>query len=294
MTANRTGYEGRRIYFDTNAWLDLAQEREGVTKREVDRLRAATRSGTLCVLCSGIVVEEFLPEIKRNPVGFRSDMSFVLDTATRNRLVREPSDIIKDEVQHCLSGTGPVEYATEDVAIWWEFHRLARFSFDDGLDMLTVVYEAKRQAERFLWNMLEMQEHFLKQYAEQMQGHEPPPLAEAWSIIANKYVNDIAHRAGHTAFEDADASALLEMRGIRLGVGWLTVRTYEHFFAGTKPQIGDSRDMLHAISAAAADVFVSRDSTLVRTLRAIPKLPVEVVTLPAFLAGLCRRPNGSP
>jgi hypothetical protein len=53
--------------------------------------------------------------------------------------------------------------------------------------------------------------------------------------------------------------------------------------------IGDSRDVYHAVYATAADAFVTNDGPLAVRLQRIPALPVQVFDLPTLLALIGRR-----
>ena len=66
---------------------------------------------------------------------------------------------------------------------------------------------------------------------------------------------------------------------------------YSYTFEGRKPDIGDSRDMLHAVSATEADVFVTDDRKLRAVLGRVSLVKPEVLSLPEFIAKYVRIPS---
>lgn len=58
---------------------------------------------------------------------------------------------------------------------------------------------------------------------------------------------------------------------------------YSHHFEGRNPLSGDSRDILHAIAASSADIFVTNDRGLEAVLARIPADGFQVMNLQAFL-----------
>jgi hypothetical protein len=81
-------------------------------------------------------------------------------------------------------------------------------------------------------------------------------------------------------------SELLKVKSIALAVGANLSLIYSHHFEGRTPTSGDSRDILHAIAASSADVFVTNDGPLERVLARIPINGFEVTNLQAFLKRL--------
>jgi hypothetical protein len=74
-----------------------------------------------------------------------------------------------------------------------------------------------------------------------------------------------------------------------MAVGANLSLAYSQLFENRASDIGDSRDVHHAVCATAADAFVTNDGPLAVRLQRIPALPVQVFDLPTLLALIGRR-----
>jgi len=76
---------------------------------------------------------------------------------------------------------------------------------------------------------------------------------------------------------------LLKLKSVALAVGANLSLIYSHHFEGRNPMSGDSRDILHAIAASSADMFVTYDKRLEVVLARIPVHGSQVMNLRSFL-----------
>lgn len=81
-------------------------------------------------------------------------------------------------------------------------------------------------------------------------------------------------------------AGLLDLRGVRMAVGINLSLAYAETFEGRAPDMGDSRDQQHAVSASAADVFVTQDPKLLILAARIPETGLRVMDLRSFLQAL--------
>jgi hypothetical protein len=97
-----------------------------------------------------------------------------------------------------------------------------------------------------------------------------------------RLIKDLAQRAKVPV--DFDSGPLLNSsRSIRMYTGGLSSLLYEQGFCGRSPKDSDSRDMLHAVSAAAvADVMVTDDGPLRKVLARVRPSVFKVTDLPTF------------
>jgi hypothetical protein len=84
-------------------------------------------------------------------------------------------------------------------------------------------------------------------------------------------------------YEDRYINNLLEVRSIKLYIGWIVSYIYGQTFEKRKPNRGDSRDMKHAVLASAADIFVTHDGNLTEIMKRIPIENFEVCSLHELL-----------
>ena len=76
---------------------------------------------------------------------------------------------------------------------------------------------------------------------------------------------------------------LLELKSIALAVGTNLSLIYSHHFERRHPMSGDSRDILHAVAASSANIFVTNDRRLEAVLARIPVREFQVMNLSSFL-----------
>jgi len=79
---------------------------------------------------------------------------------------------------------------------------------------------------------------------------------------------------------------LLKLKSVALAVGANLSLIYSHCFEGRVPRSGDSRDVLHAIAASSADVFVTNDRKLAAIMTRILVEDFRVMSLRDFLDSL--------
>ena len=101
---------------------------------------------------------------------------------------------------------------------------------------------------------------------------------------AQLFAGDFAKRTGvMEECETRGIKGLLEIRTVRLAIGALLSYIYAQNFEGWTPKIGDSRDLQHAVTASAADIFVTHDSKLAKLIKRIPIANFEVCNLHELL-----------
>ena len=79
---------------------------------------------------------------------------------------------------------------------------------------------------------------------------------------------------------------LLKVKSVALAVGANLSLIYSHHFEGRSPASGDLRDVLHAIAASSADIFITNDRNLASVLGRIPVEGFQVMNLKGLLDSL--------
>jgi hypothetical protein len=111
-------------------------------------------------------------------------------------------------------------------------------------------------------------------------------FAEFFEQGSGNVAESFAQRAGVLeACKQRGIEGLLRIKSVRMGVGAALSLIYEQMFEGWSPKISDSRDLQHAVSAAAvAQTFVTNDKRLRDSLSRIPIDGFTVIDLQGFLA----------
>jgi|GEM_PF-5746030 len=281
------------VYFDTNALLDLIHpEARSVDYRHPGAIRKAVRKGKVRVHVSIFNIEEILPRLCKEPEQVRYELAFLADISERTWFIKQPSELVIQAVKSCVLGC-PTESTIESAEQIW-----SRLESDlnprrpcEAIYLFGAQRDTRVMTERFRANMAEYASGFREYCRVDLGGDDPrskpPPFEEAWFTLTGSFARDLVKGAGITReIDDSEVKILLENKCIRLAAGDLAARTYAGFFQGHTPKEGDSRDNLHAISASAADIFVTGDGRFRDYLAQIPSLPIEVLDLAGLIARL--------
>lgn len=272
----------RKAYFDTNVFAHI-HNKVLVTEADLIGLRSALREGKISILASILNLEEILPVLKSSPDLARALFRLVLELADLQRLVKPTYMLLRDDISCHARGealTQPFMHLAP--VIQWKLSRLVNPRIEDIAELLPIIEEIKRTKDNFLVRMGNIGDKFLQD----VKGLEASRLSfdEFWKIFEGKFAEDIAQRLG--VLEECGRQgmeALLDVRSVRLYVGASLSLTYALIFEGRIPKPGDSRDMLHAVSAAAADVFITYDRQFARVLARIPMEGFQVTGLQSLL-----------
>ncbi len=277
-----------RAYFDRNVFQDLYERRNGVASRDVERLRSSIRHDGVGIAVSMTVLEETLARWAIQRRSALAEFRFVLEVAglspARARVVKEAGDLLGDEIRAYASGApAPKPYVLND------FTHLVEPSMGDYRYLDEFVAEVRAQKEA-LQRFMEAQRRELAAADAAGRVIEPSRIEFLpgqrrgfdvyWAEQAEALASGLAERAGVLREVQARGiDGLLNLRPVRMAVGVNLILVYTQLAENRAPQIGDSRDVHHAICASVAEVFVTNDTTLAPRLRRIPALPLEVIDL---------------
>lgn len=283
-----------RAYFDRNVWQDLYDQTAGIAASDVERLRSAVRHREVDVVVSAVDLEETYARWTSEPLRGIAEMRFILEIAgmrnhRRTRLVKEPGEHIDDEIRAYATGLSkPSPYVVLDMS------PLLSLRTSDYRLVEQFARETRQQKGAF-YDFSDRQRHDLarKSGSDSLRIRLAPDarrsFEEYFEMNALEFAKNLAEKARVLPqAEERGLGPLLNLRSVRLAVGSNLSLVYSQIFENRAPQQGDSRDMHHAIAAAAADVFVTNDARFAQCLRRIPEVPVEVIDLKILLSRLGR------
>lgn len=282
--------KGTAIYFDTNCFIDLIQQRSVIPRGSWRRVRRAVESGRVRLLLSTVNLEEMLPKLAQEPNTVRSEILLMARIADKRGFVRPPDQLVKQAVQESLYGV-PVRTAfDESEEIWEAIESIQTADFYRDMKLLAAIHKARPGIQAFRQEINDISRGFIERCREESKcdpGSSPLSFPESWHIIASSYARDYAKIAGCRDDLDPGAVAkLLSNRCIRMGAGHLASTTYDCMFKGRGCARGDIYDNQHALLASAADVLVTRDARFLEYLIRIPELPITVLSTGDFLQRL--------
>jgi hypothetical protein len=153
-------------------------------------------------------------------------------------------------------------------------------------DQTDLAVEVKEQVSRFRPGMKDSTAE-VREVAKRIPKASRPTFEKYWTDLSVPFAEGWAKGAGQLeACQKRGLEALLDVRAVRVSVGASLSLTYAYTFEGREAKQGDSRDLLHVVSASAACVFVTDDPQFARILKRVPVNDLRVISLSEFITSL--------
>ncbi|MEI6125079.1 MAG: hypothetical protein WCQ99_00860 [Pseudomonadota bacterium] len=260
------------IYFDTNIY-DHIYKNDGITLSDYTYLNLKIKNNNISILPSILNIEEIYSALKYNHVLVVEELKLIKNLAICQKIIKAPLTLLQDDIQ-CFAEGIPLfpPFISDSLLIK---------DINDFLDWPM----GKRDFEKVIIETLEQKKSF-QSYLLKAKKDSPAKIKNnanhlTFKEFLNRYQllfsEALAEKTGLLAkCQSRDIGKLLNIKSIYLytGVGLSLVYAVE--FENRSPKSGDSRDLLHALCACAADIFVTNDSQF---LRLIKRLPVENYTI---------------
>jgi hypothetical protein len=269
----------KKLYFDTNVF-DHIHKGIGITEAERVILRSAVHAGKISILLSYLNMEEALSALKSCPDTGIAEIRLILDLANWQRPIKKAKILLSDDMRCYAQGKVLSEpFITLSPEIESNLRELLNPNQQDvRARMLQVNREIQQQKEGFKSGMGVIRNKWLMN-VKKFKGKRPS-FEEFWERYAEDLTECFAERAGVLdACKKRSINGLLRVRSVRLCVGVNLSLIYAQHFEGRTPDMGDSRDIHHAILASAADTFVTQDRKFAGLLTRIPIEKFEIMNL---------------
>lgn len=279
----------KTVYFDTNVF-DHIYKGIDVTETDGLALQSAVNGGEISILLSFLNLEEAVCGLKKSltqPIG---ELQLILELTEKWRIVKPPNMLLGEDIRCYAQGDSLLEpFITLDSVLNASLRALANPNQKDLHELRLIVDETQKEKEKFRAGMREANAAVLphaKEFLRNNQGRRPA-WQDYWERLAEPFAEGFADHQGLLDIcRNRGIKGLLEMRSVQMAVGASLSLAYAETFEKRTPKIGDSRDMLHAVLATAADAFVTHDHSLARLLARIPMNRLQVMDLPTFIRGI--------
>lgn len=247
-------------------------------------------NGRISILLSVLNLEEALCALQQSHTQAIEELRLILELAEKGHLVKPPSMFLADVIRCYAQGDSLLEpFITLDPVIQSNLQALVNPDQKDIDDLWRIVKETQKQKEDFVAAMRQANSKVLpraKEFVRKCQGR-PPEWQDYWVRLAERFAEGFAERQGLLdTCRDRGIKGLLEVRSVRMAVGASLSLAFAETFEKRTPNMGDSRDMQHAVLATAADGFVTHDRGLARLLARIPIGRFQVLDLRALLQAI--------
>jgi hypothetical protein len=270
-------------HVDTNTIDHIYRHEAGVTPEHVEQLKDAIGAGRLRIPASVVTAEELLSAVRTSKDDAFALGPLYLELASMRHCVKQTGDLVGDAIHAYAQRSGEptpyVPFTARERRLW----ELLAAGKAKTADVDEVTKGARAQVEDF---KLRMDTHWTEvqaiMEARAKVGKAKPSMEDVWPGLANYYADGFAERAGAAkACRKRGISGLLKRRRVLAAAGGAAALVYAQAVNGRHPDLGDSRDLQHIVTAAAVgSVFVTHDGRLAKLVRAIPGLNLEAITIP--------------
>lgn len=275
------------VYFDTNVF-DHLEQLNGVTAWDVFRIKRAVKLGCIRLVLSYLNIEETLFIVSSQPKRAEARVGLILELADKHLVARGHQQTISNDIRAYAEGV-PLQSSYESLTSWMESEiwRLVAPVGSNMRELKSVVAETRRIKEKYQSFMVKGRK-MLKPMADSI-GPRRYTFESYWKSNNGWLAEGLAKRAGALVkVKRRGVGGLLKVKSVALAVGANLSLLYSHHFENRTPISGDSRDILHAIAASSADIFVTNDRNLATVLGRIPVEGFQVMSLRGFLDSLPR------
>jgi hypothetical protein len=275
----------RIVYLDRNILGDI-RTRMICSTDAFETIRNAVRVGRIRIPLSLTVLEETLPVIQVNS-SFKKvgDLQIVRELLDWSGVcIRPHVELLYEDVMAYARGVPlpsrwkPINFTPEEV-LSPPPGKLAKLS--------GVVDVTKDQLARNLKSMQDAKQAFKDKFADEngkLKFAKDVTFPNIWKGLSIGIAGDLAEYLGvRRECEARGLGGLLELRTVKLYVGYGLSYGYGKFILGERMTGGDSRDHHHTVQASVADIFVTHDAALARTLKRIPIANFHIANLDGLL-----------
>ena len=271
-------------YLDTNVF-DHLYKKVGCTSSDIANLRKKIYGRALSLPLSIHTLEEILLDRRARPELLVAKIKLTLSLGNFRRMVKPCDQLLADDIR-AYAATGTADRPFIDANL--------QNIISDGIgelietdgeeldeDLVAALEETKRRKENFR-AAISAQLQSLRELTKSAAGTN---FAEYFDVGAPTFVEGVLERQGLLSeCEQRGIDGLLQIRSVRMMVGESLSYLYGLNLEERSPSLGDSIDMLHAVSAAAvAETFVTDDAPLRQLVERVPLEGFEVLDLPTFL-----------
>lgn len=291
---------GRLVYFDTNVF----DPKHGLLESQENLLHNAFAAGVFRAVCSIDCFVEPLLVFESGSDEDRKKTAIQIQRILRwcdlRRIVKPADRLLTDDIVSYADTGHPAGAFLEDVelrAIISAFRQWNPAKSPGKRDWQSIIRDAGNERDQFQSQMAEMLEELRRRIA---TGHDTisETFDKHWTkermLVAETFVNLAASYAGQADVLESckkyGVDGLLDIRSVHLAVLATLSLMYSqlsndgHQTRDSRPS--DAADIRHAISASAADVFVTNDHRLQKQLSGVPVKDFQVLHLSSFLESL--------
>ena len=277
------------VYFDTNVFDNLVKKKTGgVTEADEERLRTAVSSRQLTVVASHINIRETIAAFHSRPEIPSAQLGLIVSLADWDRFVRFSSDILEDDIRHFAFNGERANTPFEGDRQAAHIRSVVQGIVDARIglrELEAAIGEDRDQKSAFLDSVNKSRAETAGGLEELRKKGEIPSFEQFFEDAAKEHVLAFIQSFGVSKeCERRGLDKLLRIPSIRAMIGLGMSFIYGIAVEKKSPKGSDSRDIQHAVcAAAAADIFVTHDDKLTHLLRRVRIRGFRVMRLDELL-----------
>lgn len=277
-----------KVYFDTNIF-DHILKRINLTDSDLELLWKSISSKSFTILLSILNIGEMISIFKSSNEFPHNEIKLLLNlTNWQNGLIKQYDEIIKEDIKNYINGNNKPEYMRPASIIHSNLDFLTSPNELDKKEIKDIINKTQKQKEDFRSSFTQYGEQ-VTPFVKELKGRYP-----SFDEFKNRFIKNIALQiAKGTGLlsEDIeiDIDRILKIRSIKLYSETSLSLIYSQIFEKRTPKMGDSRDLLHIISATPADIFITNDRPFLNILRRVTVKNMRFQNLKEFINEYCQK-----
>jgi hypothetical protein len=270
---------GKIVYLDTNIFNHLINKEYGITDEEKDSLRSKVIEGKISIPLSFINFEEIFCTLESYPDLAKKYFLIMSELSNNEKLIKTPETLISDDINSFINyGVGSIAFYPASLV---KINTKELLNNKKSEEFLGIIRGIKEEKVNFRLENINIRNEILANV--EIVDHVPS-YEQLYESEKNSFIRGLIEEIGIIErFRYININRLLQIRSVQLCVGWSISYIYGQLFENRKPERGDSRDMKHAVSASAADFFVTHDRNLSTLMKRIPIQNFEVCNIHELL-----------
>jgi len=278
-----------RAYFDANIYDHIAGGY--ISADEVDAVRPSLASRQIEAHLSAADVDEFFGDWEKDRPAVVRRLQVARDLVGFEGILKQPSDVLREGIEAYVAG-GPAPSLTlppdQQEIIASLLHRVAAGESSRDLDTVIaqIVGGVRAIKKKTKFDLAEARQQTLDEMkcdTISLEERRAVKFEAFWEGSAPHWAEAFATPLGLAQqCRDRGLDGLLRVRPVRLAVGAVVSLIFALVVGdgvqSRHPQQGDFYDVWHAILASVAEVFVTRDGRLAKSLGRVPIDRFRVVT----------------
>lgn len=263
----------KSVYFDTNIFDHLLNKKNSVTKEDEKAVRLTVKEGKIEIPLSLVNLEEAFIALEDYPDEAKKTFNIISELSSRNKIIKPPEELLTATIEN-FDNSSFIMNPFYDVSVV-KFNIKELWNTKRKDDFKKVIEKVKGEKINFKLENIKSRNEVL---AISKQIDYIPNFYEYWKSLKIDFARGLIEEVGVIEkYKYKDINRLLQTRSVRLCVGRSISYIYGQTFLNKKPDLGDSRDMKHAVSASAADIFLTHDTNLAELMKRIPIENYEVL-----------------